>query len=627
MAKSKSTGALFPLINAMKEQNGEVDTKSDTKLKRAPQKQDNVRMGDGLAAIMAKVWNILKKQEEAYKKEFAEQSKFRKESINLTKKNHEIILKSLECLNKDTKGVLTKILDLQKKSVKEEEKRWEEERRQKELANDFSKEIEKEKETAESKRHKELLKALAGMGGSMDVGKTKKEKEKGLFGLLMGLLGTGIKKLLGGVLESVLGKSFARFLITTLPDLIKTAVSSVFKTLPTIIETAVNMAKSNPITTASMAGIMATAMAMAPKINAAAEASKKGDVDAIQTNLRSSMRIQQGAGGEFAPQEDIDEAVVDETRRLLELQASQGNQAAIDALKRIEAAKKSMSGREIKSPAYSGQGNAAEVRSGAAATRLQKKAGAENPNIKAKVGTEKLEQGLSQNIPGFTRVTADTGGQHVKGSKHYEGLAVDFTVAGGKAAYKKAYAQTIAYLKSTGLTPDKDFTVLDEANNKIPGVTEGDHIHVQFNSPEAANKFAQASTTTTLAATTATPVSDDMESLKQSALAQLDRDSSGNDTEKPQGLKGLITAGLATAAAEIQSAKELFSDPKASVNLSEVVKDNKQLDKVALGTTVNNIVKNTNNAFGGGSGEGSQMAEARPRNPALYDILYGIGMA
>lgn len=105
-------------------------------------------------------------------------------------------------------------------------------------------------------------------------------------------------------------------------------------------------------------------------------------------------------------------------------------------------------------------------------------------------GTDILAQKIPSLVSNFGVFTAFDDKFHNEkhpGSKHAEGLALDFTVNGGKAAYAQAAEAIRKHLLDSGLNYS-DFYVKDEANN--PGKsTTGDHVHVQFKSKEAAEKY------------------------------------------------------------------------------------------------------------------------------------------
>ena len=105
-------------------------------------------------------------------------------------------------------------------------------------------------------------------------------------------------------------------------------------------------------------------------------------------------------------------------------------------------------------------------------------------------GTDILAQNLMGLVPGFNKFTAFDDSYHNKvspGSKHAAGLAIDFTVNGGSAEYAKAAEAVRNHLTEKGLTA-ADFSVIDELNKPSSKAT-GPHIHVQFKSKEAADKY------------------------------------------------------------------------------------------------------------------------------------------
>ena len=95
---------------------------------------------------------------------------------------------------------------------------------------------------------------------------------------------------------------------------------------------------------------------------------------------------------------------------------------------------------------------------------------------------------LADTDPGIN-VTATNDQRKDRTSTHATGRALDFTVQGLRdpkkfpqdaKAWKDKADEVEKLLKSKGLTPGEHFTVLDEANKPIPGVTTGPHIHVNF---------------------------------------------------------------------------------------------------------------------------------------------------
>jgi hypothetical protein len=106
------------------------------------------------------------------------------------------------------------------------------------------------------------------------------------------------------------------------------------------------------------------------------------------------------------------------------------------------------------------------------------------------VGVAALARGIYANVPGIKQFTSFDDDFH-KGKKsgHNEDRAFDFTLANGtNESYADAAAKVRAYLQSRGI----EATVLDEANNPSPGAT-GKHLHVQFNSADAAQRYANSS--------------------------------------------------------------------------------------------------------------------------------------
>ena len=92
-------------------------------------------------------------------------------------------------------------------------------------------------------------------------------------------------------------------------------------------------------------------------------------------------------------------------------------------------------------------------------------------------------------IAGFNRVTAFNDRYH-KGtrSRHAQGLAGDFTVNDPKLS-SAAAAQMRKELTAAGLQNGRDFDVIDEYKNPSSRSTGG-HIHYEFNSREAAERYA-----------------------------------------------------------------------------------------------------------------------------------------
>jgi hypothetical protein len=105
-------------------------------------------------------------------------------------------------------------------------------------------------------------------------------------------------------------------------------------------------------------------------------------------------------------------------------------------------------------------------------------------------GTDVLAQNLMNLVPGFNKFTAFDDAFHNKvspGSKHASGLALDFTINGGSEAYQKAAAVVRTHLSALGIGTS-EAKVIDEMNNPSSKAT-GPHVHVQFQSKEAAEKY------------------------------------------------------------------------------------------------------------------------------------------
>jgi murein DD-endopeptidase MepM/ murein hydrolase activator NlpD len=271
---NKGSGSLFPLINDIKNSNSKNEA-PEPKLKRSAGPKQDVRIGDGLTVIMSKIWGALKKQEDftkVIKKNIDADKKFKKESKDLMKKNHQVILNSLNVLNKDVTKVLTKLLDVNEKSAKEETKKLEDAERVDELKQDFAKETFRENQSDAERRHKELLEALKLIGGSRE--ERAKRQKKTPFEKLISDLKKDTSGFFEGILAGVFGRSIGSFLIKTLPGLLTTAVSS-----------AIGLILANPLSAIAIAlGSLASYMGenFRGKELALNEAAKKGDIKAMQ---------------------------------------------------------------------------------------------------------------------------------------------------------------------------------------------------------------------------------------------------------------------------------------------------------------------------------------------------------
>lgn len=129
----------------------------------------------------------------------------------------------------------------------------------------------------------------------------------------------------------------------------------------------------------------------------------------------------------------------------------------------------------------------------------------EGLNIKSKeaIGGGGVEQGVARLAQTIQTTNAVPGGlekfsafndsyhqAHNSKSKHTQGLAVDFTLK-DQSKSDEAADYVRAMLAKSGIN-ESDFRVIDEYKHPSPHATGG-HIHVQFNNPEAAQKFAELS--------------------------------------------------------------------------------------------------------------------------------------
>ena len=105
-------------------------------------------------------------------------------------------------------------------------------------------------------------------------------------------------------------------------------------------------------------------------------------------------------------------------------------------------------------------------------------------------GVTDLAGMIQGNVQGFTRFTAFNDNHHQASntSKHAKGLALDFTIDGGKSAAPKAAATVRRIIADAGVSPD-DADVIDEYNYPSKGSTGG-HIHAEFNTESAAMTMA-----------------------------------------------------------------------------------------------------------------------------------------
>jgi hypothetical protein len=119
-----------------------------------------------------------------------------------------------------------------------------------------------------------------------------------------------------------------------------------------------------------------------------------------------------------------------------------------------------------------------EVWGGSAGLRTKAGAGGSSLAVAA------LASSLQSEFPGLNRFTAFNDAYHGGAGAHGRGQALDFTLR--NAAESAAVAQSVrAKLAAMGV----DATVLDEYRNPSGGATGG-HIHVQFNSAAAAQRYS-----------------------------------------------------------------------------------------------------------------------------------------
>jgi murein DD-endopeptidase MepM/ murein hydrolase activator NlpD len=293
---NKSSGSLFPLISDIKNNNAKNES-PEPKLKRSAGPKQDVRIGDGMTVILSKIWGALKKQEDftkVVKKNIETDKKFKKESKDLMKKNHQVILNSLNVLNKDVTKVLSKILDVNEKSAKEETKRLDEAERTDELKQDFAKETFRENNSESERRHKELLDALGKMSGG--EGKTKRQR-KNPFEKLIDDLKKDMMGFSEGLLAGVFGRSIAKFFVSTLPGLISTSVAS-----------AIRLVLANPLAAlaVAMSGLSAyMAKDFSDKEKDLNAAAKKGDVKSMREEAERQADMIRDQGGTGIGANDI----------------------------------------------------------------------------------------------------------------------------------------------------------------------------------------------------------------------------------------------------------------------------------------------------------------------------------
>lgn len=149
--RSQSSGQLDELNKTLKAQN------ANQKLKRTPSVQDKVRANDSVAMILAKVYAIVKKEQETNKVYQKQQTSAIK---NLSKDFTDVIKKTSDNIKKAIEKSVKVNEELLKENVavRQENKLFQEETQQETV----SKESKRQKEilAAEDKRHKELISIL-----------------------------------------------------------------------------------------------------------------------------------------------------------------------------------------------------------------------------------------------------------------------------------------------------------------------------------------------------------------------------------------------------------------------------------------------------------------------------------
>lgn len=144
--------------------------------------------------------------------------------------------------------------------------------------------------------------------------------------------------------------------------------------------------------------------------------------------------------------------------------------------------------------AYSGGGTSLVNSNPGSASGLRLKSEEAVGGGEAHPGIKRLCQLIQQNVPGFKYFSALNDRYHVnKGSKgaHPKGLAADFTLVNGVQGSDQATAIVTQMLLQANMTK-AEFIVINEYRNPSSGANGG-HVHVGFKSPQAAQKFLQAS--------------------------------------------------------------------------------------------------------------------------------------
>lgn len=108
-------------------------------------------------------------------------------------------------------------------------------------------------------------------------------------------------------------------------------------------------------------------------------------------------------------------------------------------------------------------------------------------------GVKRMGELIQQRVANFRYFSALNDAYHHKlsrGSAHKSGLAIDFTLTNGIGGSDAAMKVVTDIAKEGGLTPGKDYLLINEYRNASSGATGG-HVHFGFKSEASADKFAK----------------------------------------------------------------------------------------------------------------------------------------
>lgn len=135
------------------------------------------------------------------------------------------------------------------------------------------------------------------------------------------------------------------------------------------------------------------------------------------------------------------------------------------------------------------------VQSGASSSSgLRMKSGEATAGGETHPGVKRLGQLIQQRVQNFRYFSAMNDLFHKRNkpqSKHAQGLAIDFTLTNGIQGSDAAVSAVKEILGSAGMSPS-EYLVINEYKHASAGATGG-HVHTQFASAAAADKFAKAS--------------------------------------------------------------------------------------------------------------------------------------